>query len=53
MSILRIKDKDGNWQEVPYLQGPPGPAYELTAEDRAQLVQDVLLSLPRAEGKRT
>lgn len=31
-------------------QGPEGPAYELTPEDKSSIVQDVLAALPNAEG---
>lgn len=26
MAILKIKDADGNWQEIPAIVGPQGPA---------------------------
>lgn len=31
-------------------EGPQGPAYELTPEDKSSIVQDVLAALPNAEG---
>ena len=31
MSILRIKDENGNWQEVPALQGKSAYAYAVEA----------------------
>ena len=31
-------------------QGPQGPAYELTEEDKAEIVNDVLAALSIAEG---
>lgn len=57
MDILRIKDENGVWQNVPALVGPPGKnGYTpvrgtdyWTAADQAQIVQDVLAALPAAE----
>ena len=45
MAILKIKDKNGQWTEVPALQGPPGPqgpAYELTEEDSDAIYAEVM-----------
>lgn len=49
MSVLKIKDANSNWQEIASLRGPTGPTYELTAADKAAIVDDVLAELTDAE----
>ncbi len=52
MAILSVKDKDGNWIDIPAIVGPKpqrGTDY-WTAEDRRAIVDDVLAALPVAEG---
>lgn len=57
MEILRIRDADGNWQEVPALIGPAGADGKTpikgtdywTAADKEEIVSDVLAALPQAE----
>lgn len=52
MAILKIKDENGNWVEVPCLQGPPGPqgpAYELTDTDINRIIMALKAEVPVAE----
>ena len=49
MAILKVKDVNGNWIEVPALQGPPGPAYELTDADVARIITALKAEFPIAE----
>ena len=61
MSVLKIKDSQGNWVGVPSIkgdkgdtgatgpQGPQGDSYVLTAQDKADIADLVLAELPTAE----
>ena len=54
MAVLKIRQADGTFAEVPALVGPPGPAPVKgtdywTADDRRQMVDDILAALPKAE----
>ena len=61
MAVLRVKQADGTWAEIPALVGPKGDKGNdgktpvkgtdyWTAADREQMVSEVLAALPDAAG---
>lgn len=44
--ILRVKDAEGNVQEILALKGEKGDPYTLTEADKAEIVNAVLSSMP-------
>jgi hypothetical protein len=50
MAILRIKNANGTWEEIPAIVGPRGPqgpqgdSYILTEADKAEIVKEVVNS---------
>ena len=54
--ILHIKDGDGNWVDVPAIEGPSGytPVRGVdywTDDDRAVMVDEVIAALPKYGGE--
>ena len=41
-NILRIRNADGTWSDIPALIGPKGDSYVLTEDDKAEIVNEVL-----------
>lgn len=53
MAILRVKDSNGNWIEIPAIVGPKpvaGVDY-WTDDEKAQMVSDVIAALPVYNGE--
>lgn len=55
MSILRVKDENGNIIPIPAIKGDPGKSPVVgvdyfTEEDKEEMVAAVLAALPTAEG---
>lgn len=50
MSILKIRDKNGNVQEITVMKGDKGDAYVLTETDKQEIAEIVLTNIPSAEG---
>lgn len=58
MPILRVKNENGEWVEIPALVGPAGPQGPSpergvdywTDEDKQKIVDDVLAALPTWTG---
>lgn len=49
-SVLKVKDENGNWVEIPALKGNKGDAYVPTEADKTEIANAVLNALPLWEG---
>ena len=44
-SILRVRNGNGEWIDIPALVGPKGDSYVLTEDDKAEIANEVLSEL--------
>lgn len=49
MAIMRIRDAQGNVQEILVIKGDKGDDYVLTDDDKAEIVDAVLAALPNGD----
>ena len=51
MHILRVRDKDGKWANIPAIKGKDGEDYVLTEADKEEIANLVLEKLPVYSGE--
>ena len=51
MSILRVRDENGNWVDIPAIKGKDGDSYVLTEADKEEIANLVLEKLPAYSGE--
>lgn len=51
MNILRVKDKNGNWVDIPAIKGKDGKDYVLTEADKQDIANLVIEMLPVYSGE--
>jgi hypothetical protein len=51
MAILKIRDANGNVQEILAIKGEKGDAYSLTPDDKTEIVNAVIAELPVYNGE--
>jgi hypothetical protein len=51
MNILRVRDKDGKWVDIPAIKGADGKDYVLTEADKEEIANLVLEKLPAYSGE--
>jgi hypothetical protein len=49
MSILKIKDKNGNFIPIYAIKGEPGKNYILTEEDKEEIANKVIIPAPEVD----
>lgn len=51
VSVLQVKDPNGNWVNIPSIKGADGKDYVLTEADKAEIVATVIAELPIYNGE--
>ena len=44
-NILRVRNEDGTWTDIPALVGPKGDTYVLTEDDKTEIANKVMSQL--------